>query len=425
MARVDLNEYNGGRLVGATIALLTLSWITIGLRTYTRAAIMRSFQADDWLMLVAQVIFTVMCALTFEGVRRGMGRHNVAIKSDNDKVAALMWQAMATIAYILAMLFIKLSIGVFLLRLSAKKMYSNIIKISLIVVTLYTMGVFFWDVFQCMPVAKQWDYRITEGRCASGQDIVNAAYAISVLTVVSDWFYALLPIPMLWSVKMTRQAKVTVVLILGLGIFASIATLIRVKFLAGVSDTEDLLFSATDALLWSMVEPGVAIIASSLATIRPLLRVLKIRGFESTHRTPSTGMSGKKPVSSMPGYGPNDVSLHRVTVVDSESRMEALAYDEYHRHAAGLPSHQAPLNYNGDPMLGNKVSISAGDGGGHRMRGDSKSEVYIIEGKRITSPSWTPSDYPSSDRSLEDISALEEQSQDLGHGRSGGHGRRL
>lgn len=190
-------------------------------------------------------------------------------------------------------------------------------------------------------------------------------------------------------------------------------------------DANRVVVSATDALLWSMVEPGVAIIASSLATIRPLLRVLKIRGFESTARTRSTGMSGKKQGSSMPGYGPNDVSLHRVTVVDSESRSEALAYDEYHRHAAGLSSHPPPLNYNGDPMLGNKVSISAGEGGGNRVRGDSKSEIYIIEGKQITSPSWTPSDYPASDRSLEDISALEEQSQDLGHGPSGGHGRRL
>lgn len=87
------------------------------------------------------------------------------------------------------MMFVKLSIGVFMLRLSAKKVYTVIIKVSLVIVTLYTIGIFFWDVFQCMPVAKQWDYRILEGRCASGQDIVNAAYAISVLTVVSDWFY--------------------------------------------------------------------------------------------------------------------------------------------------------------------------------------------------------------------------------------------
>ncbi|KAJ3486784.1 hypothetical protein NLG97_g6544 [Lecanicillium saksenae] len=413
MAQVDLNEYNGGRLVGATVALLALSWITIGLRTYTRAVIMRSFQADDWLMLIAQIIFTAMCAFILEGVRRGMGRHNAAIKSDDDKVAALMWQAIATIAYILAMMFVKLSIGVFLLRLSAKKVYSTVIKISLVIVALYTMGVFFWDVFQCMPVAKQWDYRITQGRCASGQDIINAAYAISVLTVVSDWFYALLPIPMLWNVKMTKQAKVTVVLILGLGIFASVATLIRVKFLAGLTETDDLLYSATDALLWTMVEPGVAIIASSLATIRPLLRALKIRGFESTHRTPSTGMSSKKHGGSMPGYGPNDVSLHRVTVVDSESRA---GYDEYHRHAAGLPSQLPTLPYN-DPMLGNKVSISAGEA--KRARGDSKSDIFFMEGKTETSPTFSTREYPASDRSLEDISALEEQSQGLGHGPSG------
>lgn len=87
------------------------------------------------------------------------------------------------------MMFVKLSIGIFLLRLSARPIYNLILKISLVVVALYTMGIFFWDVFQCTPVAKQWDFRIQTGHCASGQDIINAAYAISVLTIVSDWFY--------------------------------------------------------------------------------------------------------------------------------------------------------------------------------------------------------------------------------------------
>ncbi len=36
--------------------------------------------------------------------------------------------------------------------------------------------------------------------------------------LLTDTVQALLPIPMLWNVKMTKQAKVTVVLILGLGI---------------------------------------------------------------------------------------------------------------------------------------------------------------------------------------------------------------
>ena len=52
---VDLSENIGSSLVGTCIALLVLSWVAVGLRTYTRAILMKSFQADDWLMLVAQV----------------------------------------------------------------------------------------------------------------------------------------------------------------------------------------------------------------------------------------------------------------------------------------------------------------------------------------------------------------------------------
>lgn len=52
---VDLSEYNGGALVAVVICFLTLSWISVSLRTYTRAFLTKNFQLDDWLMLIAQV----------------------------------------------------------------------------------------------------------------------------------------------------------------------------------------------------------------------------------------------------------------------------------------------------------------------------------------------------------------------------------
>lgn len=134
-------------------------------------------------------------------------------------------------------MFIKLSIGVFLLRLCVKRVYVWIIWISLAIISIWSVVLFFWNLFQCKPVEMQWDFRIKDGNCVSADQIVSAAYAISVMTVVSDWLYvsealfhllgcctilnarqALLPIPMLWSVKMTKQAKTTVIAILGLGI---------------------------------------------------------------------------------------------------------------------------------------------------------------------------------------------------------------
>lgn len=52
---VDLSEDLSGSLVATCVSLLVLSWVAVGLRTYTRAVLMKSFMSDDWLMVIAQV----------------------------------------------------------------------------------------------------------------------------------------------------------------------------------------------------------------------------------------------------------------------------------------------------------------------------------------------------------------------------------
>ncbi|EKJ75718.1 hypothetical protein NXS19_012218 [Fusarium pseudograminearum] len=395
---IDLDEENGIALVATAITLLALSWISVGLRTYTRVWLMKGQQVDDWLMLIAQIIFTVSCSFILEGVEKGIGKHNDAFQSDETKVRALMWQALATATYILDMMFIKLSIGVFLLRLSVKKVYNWIIWVSLAIITIWSLVLWFWNLFQCNPVEMQWDFRIKDGTCVSADQIVSAAYAISVMTVLSDWLYALLPIPMLWSVKMTKQAKATVIVILGLGIFASVATLVRLRFLADLTDTEDILFAGTDAMVWTLIEPGVAIIASSLATIRPLLRTMKIRGFESTDHTYGTGHSGvvktnpnrhNAGVTVMPGFGPDDVSLNSVSP---------------HSHGRPYPDDTRilpPRRLTNIPLSPGQVSLA-------------KSEILVLQSN--TSPPQTPPEtqmYRSPSGSFDQIHDLEAQSQDL------------
>ena len=87
------------------------------------------------------------------------------------------------------MMFIKLSIGIFLLRLAVQKVYKYILWGSLVVVTIWSVVIFFWDIFQCNPVAAQWDYTIPKFTCVSAAQIVSAAYSISVMTILSDWLY--------------------------------------------------------------------------------------------------------------------------------------------------------------------------------------------------------------------------------------------
>jgi hypothetical protein len=129
-----------------------------------------------------------------------------------------MWQALATATYILDMMFVKLSYAVFLLRLAVQRRYTYTLYTSMFVVAVWSTVLFFWDIFQCRPVRAQWDYTIPGEVCISSKQIVDAAYALSAMAIVSDWLYALLPIFMIRNVRMTRQEKTIVIVLLSLGI---------------------------------------------------------------------------------------------------------------------------------------------------------------------------------------------------------------
>lgn len=144
---------------------------------------------------------------------------------------------------------IKMSIGIFLLRLASQRRYRYTLYAAISVVTVWSLALFFWNVFQCNPVQAQWDYTILtadpSARCVSVDQVVSAAYALSAMTILSDWLFALLPIPMVWNVKMTLQAKLTVTAVLGVGIFASVATLVRLKYLSDLTEVSDILCEYT------------------------------------------------------------------------------------------------------------------------------------------------------------------------------------
>jgi hypothetical protein len=51
-------------------------------------------------------------------------------------------------------------------------------------------------------------------------------------------------------------------------------------------------------MVWTLIEPGMAITAACLVTMRPLLRCLNLRGFESTPAAQQTPLTLRNDVSS-------------------------------------------------------------------------------------------------------------------------------
>lgn len=71
---------------------------------------------------------------------------------------------------------------------------------------------------------------------------------------------------------MKRKMKILVAGILAFAAVGSTATVVRMFYIHTLTNGPDFLYATTDVAIWSTVEPGVGITASSIATLRPLVR---------------------------------------------------------------------------------------------------------------------------------------------------------
>ena len=76
------------------------------------------------------------------------------------------------------------------------------------------------------------------------------------------------------------------------------ATLIRLPFLHTITDSADFLFATTEIAIWSTVELGIGITASTMPTLRPLMSSFFERSRILTANNKRFGSSGSKSTDS-------------------------------------------------------------------------------------------------------------------------------
>jgi len=99
------------------------------------------------------------------------------------------------------------------------------------------------------------------------------SYIHGSLNALTDWEFAILPIFVLQKTKLPKHAKYSVCFILAVGALGSVASLVRLAYIEGLNPgTSKFFVQAVNIAITSNIEPGLGIIAGSLATVRPLLR---------------------------------------------------------------------------------------------------------------------------------------------------------
>lgn len=177
------------------------------------------------------------------------------------------------IFYLITTVFLKLSLGVFFLRICIKKWQKNLIYGIMVFNTLINLFHILFITFVCGRPGN-FLQRAIEGKCASNEAILGIAYEQGVVTTTTDWIFAILPITILWHAQMDRRTKSVCAFVLSLGAFGSICSLVRFKYINGLAITPDFFWNAANISIWSTTELGMGIVATSLATLRPLFKRL-------------------------------------------------------------------------------------------------------------------------------------------------------
>lgn len=113
---------------------------------------------------------------------------------------------------------LKFSIGIFLFRIAVVRAHRVIIGTTVVVIELYSAFYFFLFVLQCRPSAYFWtQYTGGKGSCINPEITVDATYAYSAVSCVADWTLGLLPIFMVWNLKMNSRTKLSVAILLAVG----------------------------------------------------------------------------------------------------------------------------------------------------------------------------------------------------------------
>lgn len=183
-----------------------------------------------------------------------------------DQLAPLSIVAEVTATWSVALL--KTSIALMLLQLQRTRGWSyflyTIIGVQMLTATFVTV----LQTTRCIPMRASWNPTITDKRCWSENAWKASLTVASVLIIVTDVIFALIPVTFLRHIRRSLRDRVIIGILMGLGLFASAASIVKLVMVQRYDGSGDSAANGLSIALWASIEAQVGIIAASIPCLR-------------------------------------------------------------------------------------------------------------------------------------------------------------
>lgn len=260
-------------LTGVSWALASLATIFVTLRIYCRVFVTRNMWWDDWAIILTMIWSLTFTILWVVYANVGGTRHVYYLPLPTIE-SALKINWISQVFCVLGLAFGKISVGFLIIRIGVPNirtrsllyffMVSQFIMFSLAIIFVFA---------QCTPVTKLWEVE-APGKCWNTQILTIWTIICSSYSAFLDIALAAIPVSVIWTLQMPMDKKVSLSLILSVGIFAAICGAIKTSKLPSESARSDFTWNTVPLFIWNSVEVNVVIMAACVPAMRPLYLIL-------------------------------------------------------------------------------------------------------------------------------------------------------
>lgn len=212
----DGNGDRGGGIVANTVLVSFLASATVALRLATRIWIVRNVGWDDYTILCAAFGIIISSGLVIVEVHYGFGRHKADL-SQWQYIEFMKYSYGEWIQTFQTLMFNKISICFFLLRIPVEKHLIRPIQAAIVALVVSNVVLTLLWILQCNPVAKAWNAK-TPGTCFTNAQLQRIIISQALISIISDFVLALFPIVLLWKVQIAPRIKAGLCTLMGLGL---------------------------------------------------------------------------------------------------------------------------------------------------------------------------------------------------------------
>lgn len=277
----------------------------------------RRLGVDDWLVFAGAVAGICCTVINVRGLsQHGIGKDVWTLQAETVSSFKLDFYLVA-LFYIIMTIVAKAAINFFYLSIFPGERTRLVLWVTAAVIISFGMASLLVSIFQCRPVSFYWkmyhpDQDLNGGSCIN---IHVAAFANGGINIGLNVWLIVIPLTVIRKLELHWKKKLGVTIMFLTGVFDTVVSILRLRSIVHFGNSWNPTWDQFDIAWWSVIETNVALICSSLPTMRLILVLVFPHVFSTIrNKTNSTSSSSTVPRKN----GSVDKNVPRMTTMSLE-----------------------------------------------------------------------------------------------------------